>query len=221
MPHLGSARPTLRALSIWPSEGGPVRRLRSPSSADKDTNACTTWLSMRRSGFSRNPSRTQPGKRSSVSSTGRMLWLGSRKTGLTLWQESRAKAGVSAEEACLHKRVEKLGDVQSVSDQDRDPIRESHRSMSWNIVDLARPKRFELLTPRFVVWCSIQLSYGRVFRLAFGLKGPGCVRTRSGRSRKSALATRSGLAWQGGESGICLSFCDSESAGAAAKSASF
>jgi hypothetical protein len=27
---------------------------------------------------------------------------------------------------------------------------------------LARPKRFELLTPRFVVWCSIQLSYGRV-----------------------------------------------------------
>jgi site-specific DNA recombinase len=30
------------------------------------------------------------------------------------------------------------------------------------VVDLvARPKRFELLTPRFVVWCSIQLSYGR------------------------------------------------------------
>ena len=27
---------------------------------------------------------------------------------------------------------------------------------------LARPKRFELLTPRFVVWCSIQLSYGRM-----------------------------------------------------------
>ena len=27
--------------------------------------------------------------------------------------------------------------------------------------ELARPKRFELLTPRFVVWCSIQLSYGR------------------------------------------------------------
>jgi hypothetical protein len=26
----------------------------------------------------------------------------------------------------------------------------------------ARPKRFELLTPRFVVWCSIQLSCGRV-----------------------------------------------------------
>jgi hypothetical protein len=28
---------------------------------------------------------------------------------------------------------------------------------------LARPKRFELLTPRFVVWCSIQLSYGRFY----------------------------------------------------------
>ena len=29
------------------------------------------------------------------------------------------------------------------------------------IEEMARPKRFELLTPRFVVWCSIQLSYGR------------------------------------------------------------
>ncbi len=28
-------------------------------------------------------------------------------------------------------------------------------------IKMARPKRFELLTPRFVVWCSIQLSYGR------------------------------------------------------------
>ena len=27
---------------------------------------------------------------------------------------------------------------------------------------LARPERFELPTPRFVVWCSIQLSYGRI-----------------------------------------------------------
>ena len=38
---------------------------------------------------------------------------------------------------------------------------------------MARPKRFELLTPRFVVWCSIQLSYGRLpFREgSSGLKG--------------------------------------------------
>ena len=34
------------------------------------------------------------------------------------------------------------------------------------LILLARPKRFELLTPRFVVWCSIQLSYGRVLRIA-------------------------------------------------------
>ena len=30
---------------------------------------------------------------------------------------------------------------------------------------VARPERFERPTPRFVVWCSIQLSYGRA--LAF------------------------------------------------------
>ena len=33
---------------------------------------------------------------------------------------------------------------------------------------LARPKRFELPTPRLVVWCSIQLSYGRLGRLKGG-----------------------------------------------------
>ena len=26
---------------------------------------------------------------------------------------------------------------------------------------VARPERFELPTPKFVAWCSIQLSYGR------------------------------------------------------------
>ena len=45
----------------------------------------------------------------------------------------------------------------------------------YNILNLlARPKRFELLTPRFVVWCSIQLSYGRFKR-----------RLRSGETRSS------------------------------------
>jgi hypothetical protein len=32
---------------------------------------------------------------------------------------------------------------------------------SKSLKQLARPERFELPTPRFVVWCSIQLSYGR------------------------------------------------------------
>ncbi len=27
--------------------------------------------------------------------------------------------------------------------------------------EMARPERFELPTPRFEAWCSIQLSYGR------------------------------------------------------------
>jgi hypothetical protein len=31
---------------------------------------------------------------------------------------------------------------------------------------LARPEGFEPPTPRFVVWCSIQLSYGRLLRNA-------------------------------------------------------
>src|SRR5215813_2530256 len=103
MRHLGSARLTLRALSIWPSEGGLARRSRNPSRADEDTNACMTSLSMRRSDFNRNPWRTRPGIPSSVSLTDRRLWPGSRKTGLTLWQESRAKAGISRKEFCFHK----------------------------------------------------------------------------------------------------------------------
>ena len=34
--------------------------------------------------------------------------------------------------------------------------------------EMAHPGRFELPTPRFVVWCSIQLSYGCIARTAFG-----------------------------------------------------
>ena len=35
------------------------------------------------------------------------------------------------------------------------------RASGSNEEKMARPGRFELPTPRFVVWCSIQLSYGR------------------------------------------------------------
>src|SRR6185437_6042177 len=53
---------------------------------------------------------------------------------------------------------------------------------------MARPKGFEPLTPRFVVWCSIQLSYGRVFARAENL----CITTPDG---KSWRAPRVGGFW--------------------------
>src|SRR5437763_238908 len=56
------------------------------------------------------------------------------------------------------------------------------------ILEMARPKRFELLTPRFVVWCSIQLSYGR-----FGAKGRTRKAGRVGRSIAKGLIR----CWQG------------------------
>jgi hypothetical protein len=48
----------------------------------------------------------------------------------------------------------------------------------WIGTKMARPKRFELLTPRFVVWCSIQLSYGRP-----GLRGAGGAEWRPAENR--------------------------------------
>ena len=48
---------------------------------------------------------------------------------------------------------------------------------------MARPERFELPAPRFVVWCSIQLSYGR----AIGDAAPG---PRLARHRGGARATQ-------------------------------
>ena len=41
------------------------------------------------------------------------------------------------------------------------PPRSSLAPVVGNSKKMARPKGFEPLTPRFVVWCSIQLSYGR------------------------------------------------------------
>ena len=64
---------------------------------------------------------------------------------------------------------------------------------------LARPKRFELLTPRFVVWCSIQLSYGRVFRWASGADGPLCIPNKFRKVAKERFSypLRPGLARSG------------------------
>src|SRR6201985_1106371 len=59
-----------------------------------------------------------------------------------------------------------------------------------NCMNLARPKRFELLTPRFVVWCSIQLSYGRVWIAE--------NRRLRGRPAKRAIAIDLDLYWQAG-----------------------
>jgi hypothetical protein len=41
------------------------------------------------------------------------------------------------------------------------------------LILMARPNGFEPLTPRFVVWCSIQLSYGRLIPLPKPASGPG------------------------------------------------
>ena len=40
-------------------------------------------------------------------------------------------------------------------------VRAALRIDDGSKLKMARPKGFEPLTPRFVVWCSIQLSYGR------------------------------------------------------------
>jgi len=56
---------------------------------------------------------------------------------------------------------------------------------------MARPERFELPTPRFVVWCSIQLSYGRLLRRSRGK----CPRTgQSPRERGHNYRLRPGKA---------------------------
>jgi hypothetical protein len=76
--------------------------------------------------------------------------------------------------------------------------------VTWckSLISLARPERFERPTPRFVVWCSIQLSYGRVFRRHFRTRGLLC-RVQSEyifcRSRKRAIANGSDPAWQAPE----------------------
>ena len=53
--------------------------------------------------------------------------------------------------------------------QDHDPILTRNTRLDrlgWCAEKLARPERFERPTPKFVVWCSIQLSYGRAVQVA-------------------------------------------------------
>ncbi len=53
-------------------------------------------------------------------------------------------------------------------------VRVNSESINWfdYRFELARPERFERPTPKFVAWCSIQLSYGRAGRVLSG-RGPG------------------------------------------------
>ena len=57
---------------------------------------------------------------------------------------------------------------------------------------LARSERFELPTPRFVVWCSIQLSYERAIDVAFSTSSRGVLR----RHANAAVCSGSVGAWQ-------------------------
>ncbi len=70
----------------------------------------------------------------------------------------------------------------------------SHFSLSACFL-LARPERFELPTPKFVVWCSIQLSYGRAFRF----RGRG----KTGRRKRWPASNRF---CRRGQGRICLLF---------------
>src|SRR5260370_31174166 len=58
-------------------------------------------------------------------------------------------------------------------------------------MQMARPDGFEPPTPRFVVWCSIQLSYGRVLRIARE-----SVPKTSKAAGNAPLAIGSGPQWQ-------------------------
>jgi hypothetical protein len=69
----------------------------------------------------------------------------------------------------------------------RGPGQRSARS-SLTYSEMARPKGFEPLTPRFVVWCSIQLSYGRI-RTMRPAKAAGPPRFEPG-SQRAATSNR-------------------------------
>ncbi len=62
---------------------------------------------------------------------------------------------------------------------------------------MARPKGFEPLTPRFVVWCSIQLSYGRAGGVDIGA-APSPRKPRLHPTQERIRALRSDSAARGG-----------------------
>ncbi len=61
---------------------------------------------------------------------------------------------------------------------------------------LARPRGVEPLTPRSVVWCSIQLSYGRMPAAALAAKGGNNYSSPA--AEASAIGGGEGLAVAGG-----------------------
>src|SRR5437762_13510141 len=99
-------------------------------------------------------------------------------------------------------------DVASPARPHLSKARSGARKFVHNILGLlARPERFELPTPRFVVWCSIQLSYGRVFRertvawlryLATISRLKAVGEACDGGPSKRAIANGSPPRWQGG-----------------------
>ena len=100
----------------------------------------------------------------------------------TAWSDVRG-LGADRGDPILHRRRNKLGPVvrtnmfgHAARDEeirqhidDKEGFRTPEIALPFKALagflgderEMARPKRFELLTPRFEVWCSIQLSYGR------------------------------------------------------------
>ena len=76
----------------------------------------------------------------------------------------------------LRRTVLKLGFCERISYHRNEGFSNAKTSLPFNMLRemtmpekaMAHPGRFELPTPRFVVWCSIQLSYGCVARSALG-----------------------------------------------------
>jgi hypothetical protein len=69
---------------------------------------------------------------------------------------------------CRHKnpqRTQRLRDQQKAGNQCRLCTTNKKTGNECRFFRyMVRPERFELPTPKFVAWCSIQLSYGRMLR---------------------------------------------------------